>query len=153
MLRTNGSQLYVRLADDSGYTDVVAAKFTANGLISTTSGYGLGGSQTLSISATAPSAPSSCGTGSPAVTNANGTLAFNVTLGTGTPSACSVTMPTATSGWNCHVTDLTTQNANVFLQKQSGGSTTSVTVTNYNTAGAATAMVNGDVLEFVCAGR
>lgn len=118
---------------------------------------GAGGSYQLPnglfISSTAPSSPTACGAGTPSVSANNGTLAFNVTVGTGgSVSACTVAMPAATTGWNCSVNDLTTQSTSVFLQKQTASATNSVTVTNYNTAGAATAFVASDVLHFLCAG-
>jgi hypothetical protein len=61
-------------------------------------------------------------------------------------------MPPATDGWACQVNDVSTTSATVFYTKQTATTTTSVTVGNYTTAGAAGAWASGDVLQFICAG-
>lgn len=138
-------------ADNEGYAAGGTLRWDYNTTrLSLSSGYSLSLSSNV-ITNTAPSAPSACGS-SPSVSASNGTLAFNVTVGTGgAVSSCTVTMPAAAAGWNCSVVDITTQSTNIFLQKQTASTTTSVTVTNYNTAGAATVFTASDVLRLVCA--
>lgn len=110
----------------------------------------LGSSQIRLITTEAPSAPSACGT-SPSISANNGTAAFRVTVGTGgTANTCTWTMPTSITGWNCFVTDITTRSATVFLQKQTAGTATSVTVGNFDAAGAAAAFTASDVLAVSC---
>jgi len=127
----------------------------SNGL--TTNQFGLnvvGGYQNngvIMVSPTAPTATSvgGCGT-SPSVT-ANGTAAFQVTIGSSpTAAACSITMPTATTGWACSVSDITTQSTSIFLQKQIASTTTSIQVANYSTAGTLTAFTASDKLNLNC---
>jgi hypothetical protein len=106
----------------------------------------------LLVSQTAPTiAAAGCGGGAASITVNNGTASFNVGVGTTPGSACTVTLPAAVTGWNCFASDLTTANTAVFLQKQTGPiSTTLAVITNYNTAGAATAFVASDVLRVGC---
>ena len=104
----------------------------------------------LVVSGTAPTIGSGFGT-SPGITFSNGTAAFQVNVGTGgSASSGVVSMPAATNGWSCSVSDVTTQSTSVFLTKQTATNTNSVTVKNYNTAGAATAWVASDKLNFNC---
>jgi len=107
---------------------------------------------TLLISGTAPTiAAGGCGGAAASIIANNGTGAFKIGVGTTPGSACTITMPAATTGWNCHADDITTQSASVFVQKQTGAeSTTSVTITNFNTSAAATAYVASDVLKVTC---
>jgi hypothetical protein len=98
----------------------------------------------LLVSATTPTL-SSCGTST--VTSSNGSAAFRITVA-GVPSACTINLPTAANGWNCYATDVTTT-ANAWMLKQTGTSTTSATITNYN-AGSTQALTNADVLAVSC---
>jgi hypothetical protein len=59
-------------------------------------------------------------------------------------------MPTITNKWVCDATDITTASTSVFYMKMTASSTNSVTVTNFNTAGAATAVVASDHLLVKC---
>lgn len=91
-----------------------------------------------------------CGS-SPSVVSSNGTVTFNVNVGTGgVATTCAVTLPAALTGWNCLVNDQTTTSASVFLQKQTANSTTSVTFTNFNTSAVATAFAASDILHATC---
>lgn len=102
------------------------------------------------ISTTAPTIGSGFGT-SPTIVASNGTAAFQVNVGTGgTASSGVITMPAAVNGWSCSAADVTTQSSSVFLTKQTASTTTSVTITNYNTAGAATAWVASDKINMMC---
>jgi hypothetical protein len=117
--------------------------------IGTIYGLRIGASQVMLCSSAAPTV-TSAGT-SPSVTNNNGSCSFTVNVGTGgTASAVVLGLPTAATGWTCHASDITTQSTSVFLQKQTASSTTAATLTNYNTAGAATAFVASDLLRVSC---
>lgn len=104
------------------------------------------------ISTTAPTiAAAGCGGGAASIVVSNGTGAFKVNVGTTPGSACTITMPAATTGWNCFATDITTNSTSVFLQKQTGAeSQTSVTITNFNDVAVATAFVASDILKVSC---
>lgn len=107
---------------------------------------------TLLLSQTAPTiAAAGCGGAAASITVNNGTAAFKVGVGTTPGSACTITMPSATTGWNCFATDITTNSTSVFLQKQTGAeSQTSVVITNFNDVAVATAFVASDVLKVSC---
>jgi hypothetical protein len=106
----------------------------------------------LLVSTTTPTL-TGFGTGA-AVVNPNGAGAFTVNVGTGGVATSGViTLPTATSGWNCFATDITTTSATVFVTKQTASSTTSATLGNFNTSGAAAAWVASDILAVSCFGR
>jgi hypothetical protein len=103
----------------------------------------------LAVSATAPTISSGFGT-SPSVTANNGTAAFRINVGTGgTATDGVVGLPTAANGWNCFASDITTP-ATGHTIKQSAGTTTSVTLTNYNNAGTATAWAASDIIIVNC---
>lgn len=105
----------------------------------------------LADSATAPTVSSGFGT-SPTIPSNNGTTAFTINVGTGgTATGGVVGLPAATTGWSLHCDDVTTQSTNVFITKQTATSTTTATLTQYNTAGTATAWVASDIL--VCQAR
>ncbi len=108
------------------------------------------------ILGTAPSyASGGCLTGAgTVVTNSNGTAYFTVTLGTGCSGSQPVvlTLPAATTGWNCYARHVTTPASNIPRQS-SAVSTTSVTFTNYAaTTGLAAAWTDGDVFVGSCMG-
>lgn len=102
---------------------------------------------------TAPTIGSGFGT-SPSVAANNGTAAFTVNVGTGgTASSGVVTMPAATTGWNCTVINRTGVAANRADQHtvQTATTTTSVTVQNQTiSTGAALAWTASDVLALAC---
>lgn len=102
----------------------------------------------LLISGTAPTISSGFGTSPTIVTN--GTGAFQVTVGTGgTASSGVISMPAATTGWSCSANDVTSPTVG-FLTKQTASTTTSVTITNYDATGVATAWTAGDKLNIMC---
>jgi hypothetical protein len=109
------------------------------------------GFASLAISGTAPTIASGFCT-SPAVSASNGTAAFAITIGTGcAASTGTVTMPAATTGWACHIVNVTTPATN--NPKQTGGTTTTVTVTNYAmTTGVAANFTASESLRFHCTG-
>lgn len=133
----------VGLADDFS----VSGASTFGGLIKSGTGYAIG--STVLCSATAPTI-TSAGT-SPVVNESNGTCSFSINVGSGgTASAVVLGLPTALSGWSCTASDITTKSTSVFLQKQTGSTASSATITNYNTAGAATAFAANDNLRVSC---
>lgn len=138
-LKRNGATIQARLGDDSADANFSALGFQRSGVVM--------------ISGTAPSAPASCGT-SPAVTSSNGSVTFLITGGTGgTATGCTVTMPTAPAGWNCHVTNITQTAAHRADRTtvQIASTTTSVQW-EYQTVstGAATAFTASDVFRGIC---
>lgn len=104
------------------------------------------------LAATTPTISSGFGT-SPSVT-AGKAYAFRVNVGTGGTASSGVVAvgATATTGWNCTCTDVTTASATVFLCKQTANTTTTVTVGNFDAAGAAAAWTASDILAVSCVG-
>ncbi len=105
----------------------------------------------LLASAVAPTISSGFGI-SPSISTNNGTAAFTVNVGRGgTASAGVIHLPTAANGWNCFANDLTSPAAN--FTKQTASSTTSATLTNYNSSGSATPWASGGILSVSCFAR
>lgn len=106
----------------------------------------------LTFSSTAPTVMSGFGT-SPTV--AGTATSFVVDVGTGGVATDGVlSMPTATTGWNCSVNDLTSHVDNDGNQQtfQLSSTVSTVTVEHQNpSTGATVAWTAGDVLSFVCA--
>lgn len=97
-------------------------------------------------STTAPTISSGFGT-TPSVVNSNSTQVFTINVGTGgTATSGVIGLPAAAHGWSVSCNDITTTSATVFLTKQTGTTTTTATVGNFNTSGAAAAWVASDVL-------
>jgi hypothetical protein len=105
------------------------------------------GANILWETAAHPTISSGFGT-SPTVAHQNGSFAFEINVGTGgTASSGVIAFNTAAGdGWAVNCTDISTQSATVFLTKQTASSTTTATVTNYNTSGAAAAWAASDLL-------
>lgn len=105
------------------------------------SGFGVG---SISMYNTAPVATTFCT--SPSIPANNGTFVFTVNVGTGCASSTgTLTMPTAGTGWvaDCH--NVTAPASNVV--EQTGGSTTTITLTNYvRTTGVAGNWTDSNVL-------
>lgn len=105
----------------------------------------------LADSATAPTISSGFGT-SPSIAASNGTAAFTINVGTGGAATTGVIgLPTATTGWKVDCWNTTANTATVFLTKQTGFTTTTATIGNYDAAGAAAAWTASNVL--VCSAR
>ena len=102
----------------------------------------------LLMSVTAPVATTFCTT--PSVTANNGTAAFSINVGTAcATNTGTITMPAATNGWACDFHDVTTPATN--KPDQTGGTTTTVTVTNYSrTTGAALNWTSSDIIRVQC---
>ena len=107
----------------------------------------------MAISATAPTISSGFGTGA-AVMQSNGTATFLIGVGSGgTATSGVIGLPTANSGWNCSCQDITTQSSTVFSTKQTGTTTTSCTVANFNTSGVQAAWASTDQLSCTAMAR
>jgi len=92
-----------------------------------------------------------CGGSAASIPATNGNFTFNINVGTApTSGGCTVTMPAATTGWNCSVNDFTTISTSVFVQKQTASSTTSVTFQNYSDVAVATAPTANDIYHVSC---
>jgi hypothetical protein len=110
---------------------------------------------TLGWSSTAPTIASGfCSTGSPvtALSASNGTAAFDILIGAATcGSTGTLTMPTATTGWVCSATDVTTPASHNVVQTGTNGSTTAVVLTDYSrTAGTAQNFLPADHVHVMC---
>lgn len=82
--------------------------------------------------------------------SANGTCSFFVNVGSGTAGSTGVlTLPAATSGWNCSAQN----QARADHIQQTANSTTSSTLTNFGTTFTATNWTNGDPILVICVGR
>lgn len=94
---------------------------------------------------TAPTIASGFGT-SPTIAAGTSTFTFNINVGTGgTANNGVLTMPAAPNGWNLFCTDITTPAVNRTVM--TAQTTTSATLTNYNTTtGVAAAWAASDVL-------
>lgn len=102
-------------------------------------------------SATAPTIASGLCT-SPSISASNGNAAFAITVGSSCTgvSTGTLTLPTATTGWVCHFNNVT--NPATSTPSQTGGSTTSVTFTNYaRTTGLAADFTAADSIRVMCA--
>jgi hypothetical protein len=128
----------------------VAATMTAAG-VNTTQGYQVNG-YTI-FNGTAPTIGSGFGT-SPTIQAINGSAGFYVQVGTGgTATNGTINMNyTAPGGWSCSATDVSQTTSNIFMTKQSGQSTTTVTLYNYTDTGATGPWGAGDVLLVQCTG-
>lgn len=104
------------------------------------------------ISGTAPTiAGAGCGGSAASIAANNGTASFTINVGTApTAGGCTVTLPTAATGWNCYVTDITTNSTSVFLQKQTTSTTTSAVLVNYSDVAVATAPTASDIWRASC---
>lgn len=142
-LKRNSAQIDVRLADDSGYA-------TLSGTFNVATNLQFGGK--LFANNSAPTISSGFGT-SPSVASNNGTAAFTINVGTGGAATSGVVgLPTATTGWNCFVNDLTAAAAHVaYNTRQTASTTTTATLENQTTStGAAVAWAASDILRVSC---
>lgn len=134
MLKRSGTNIQVRLADDSAMASVVAANVNIQGQLQ------MGTGSMLLVSPTAPTISSGFGT-SPSIVNNNGTAAFTINVGTGGVATSGVIgLPTASNGWNCFATDRTSN----IVTRETATTTTTVTLT------AASAWGASDILQVSC---
>lgn len=100
---------------------------------------------------TAPTVSGFCT--SPSVPANNGTFGFTVNVGTSCAgvSTGTITLPAATNGWVCHFANVS--NPATSAPAQTGGTTTTATVTNYaRTTGLAADWTDSDVIRVSCHG-
>jgi hypothetical protein len=134
--KQSGTAILARLADDSGGANVGINNLQIGNI--------------LLIGGATPTISSGFGT-SPSIANNNGTAAFTINVGTGgTATSGVIGLPTATTGWNCQATDITTNSATVFITKQTASTTTTATIGNFNTSAAAAAWAASDILRVSC---
>lgn len=108
-------------------------------------------SNRLLMSMTAPTISSGFGT-SPTIT-ANGATTFRINVGTGgTANGGVLTMPTATTGWNCQFSVLNPTSTNILAENvQTASTTTSVTISNeLISTGSATAWPASTIIIAMC---
>ena len=139
-LGVSGTQYWGMAAGSNALTSAFAILNLANQSTFQSNG------QTLAYTQ-APTVSSGFGT-SPSITTGTGTFAFSVNVGTGGSASSGVIAlgATANNGWSCKCDDVTTKSATVFVTKQTATSTTTCTVGNYNTSGAAAAWAASDIL-------
>jgi hypothetical protein len=95
-----------------------------------------------------PTISSGFGT-SPSIVTNNGSAVIKLNVGTGATATSGVIgMPAAANGWSCNASDVTNPGPN--FTKQSADTTTSVTLTNYNSSGTPTAWSANDILRINC---
>jgi len=130
-----------------GATTPNAGKFTALNTTVSSSNNGV-----VLRSATAPTIASGFGT-TPSIVSSNGTATFKINVGTGgTATGGVVTMPTATTGWNCVVTPAAAPQAAAIMYSVAT-STTSITITNYTlTTGSVLAWTASTIIAVNCVG-
>jgi hypothetical protein len=105
------------------------------------------------MNGTTPTISSGFGT-SPSVSAGTSTAAFRVNVGTGgTASAGVIALnTTATTGWNCFCTDITSIASSVYFCKQTASTTTTASFTNYSNTGVASPWAASDILAISCFG-
>lgn len=96
---------------------------------------------------TAPTISSGFGS-SPSIVSSNGSLSFQINVGTGGVATTGVIgLPTAANGWVCTCEDVTTQNTTVARTRQTGlGTTTTCPIGDFTSADVAGAWVASDKL-------
>jgi len=104
----------------------------------------------LAFSGTAPTISSGFCSTSPSITANNGTVAFDINVGTScSGSTGTLGMPTAATGWVCDFHNVTNPATNVV--EQTGGATNTVTLTNYvRTTGVAGNFTASDHIRAKC---
>jgi hypothetical protein len=142
-------------ATDTGLSRDAAGVFdVGNGTFKDKTGrlnLGAIGMPSLLLSSTAPTiAAGGCGGAAASIPNNNGSGAFTVNVGTTPTASCTITLPTSTTGWACYANDITTNSTSVFLQKQTGGSTTTAIIQNFSDVAVSTAFVASDILRVNC---
>lgn len=141
-IERSGTNLYVKLANDTGYGGFFAGTITA------TTGYSL--VSQLSF-VTAPTISSGFGT-TPSIVASNGTATFTINVGTGGVATTGVIgFPSTPTGWKVDCWNTSANTATVFITKQTGFTTTTATIGNYDAAGAAAAWTASNVL--VCSAQ
>lgn len=114
-----------------------------------TSGSGIRLNGSLLLSGQAPSISSGFGSGASIVAS-NGTAAFRISVGTSPGTGGTLAMPTAANGWVCDGYDLSQINSSAYYFRQTGFTTTSVTMNMYNTSGTTANLVAGDLIIMKC---
>lgn len=166
-LSSNSGGNKIDFAKRSATVDTVTQEFYDTGTVNFLGGLKLGGTgsntvaglstpsittQNLLISNQNPTiAAGGCGGSAASIPASNGPSAFTINVGTApTAGGCTVTLPAAASSWACQANDITTVSTNVFVIKQTAGTTTSVTLVNYSDVAVATAPTASDIWRVSC---
>ncbi len=93
-----------------------------------------------------------CGGSGASIPNSNGTVAFQVNVGTSNTGTCTVTMPGAHTNWVCSATDITNTSTAVSQTKAKPGGTpaTQITLQNYTDISGTGAWTDSDVIAISC---
>ncbi len=134
--RTAGGSAAVTVEDVGGLDLITSTPFLMNSVVR--------------LASSTPTISSGFGT-SPSVT-AGVATGFRVNVGTGGVATTGVIAlgTTATTGWNCFCSDITTTTATVDVCKMTASSTTTVTLGNFTSGGIAGAWVASDILAVNC---
>jgi len=99
---------------------------------------------------TAPTISSGFGTGA-SRTVSNGPLSFNINVGTGGAASTGVIgLPTASTGWTCSVTDITSKSAAVSSTQMTASTTNTATIGNFTDISTSGPWNAGDNLRISC---
>lgn len=144
VIYTSGDRIFAVLQSDG--TTLAGFFQASNPAAMLTPSLGVGSNMTLS--GTAPTISSGFGSG-PSVTGGT-SASFRINVGTGGAATTGVIgMPTAATGWNCSVADVTTPDS--FNTVQTASTVNTVSVKNYSrTLGTAIAWTASDVLGLSC---
>ena len=105
------------------------------------------------FSTAAPDISSGFGT-SPGVVTNNGTASFTIDIGTGGAAKNGVIgLPAAVNGWNVYCEDISSFSTTVFRTRQTGTTTTSATIGNFNSVALPAPWGSGDILSCVALAR
>jgi hypothetical protein len=137
-----------------GFGNKICESAGGAGFVMITGGIGANasGGNRLLIGNTAPTiAGAGCGGSAASIADNNGPASFAINVGTAPTSAgCAVTLPAATTAWNCWANDITTNSTSVFLVKQTARSTTGATLVNFSDVAVATAPTANDIWTVHC---
>jgi hypothetical protein len=130
--------------------NAVNGSIHAGGVLRTDSGFQIFNNTV--ISASAPTiAAGGCGGTVATLSAPSGTGAFTIFTGTAPTTACTITMPTATTGWVCGANTVSANSTTNFIIKQTGAvSTTSVVLTLFSDVAVATNYQASDTLRVNC---
>lgn len=108
----------------------------------------------LLITNTAPTISSGFGVGA-SIVGANGSASFSINVGSGgVASSGVISLPTATTGWNCFASDITNPTTGGgALTKQTATTINTATITGFNPSIVQTAWTASDILLVSCFAR
>lgn len=140
----NASKAAISMAANDGAV-------TVNDPLTIASGNSLKLASTLLV-ATAPTITSGFSSTGTTISNSNGAASFTITIGSTPGSTGVIALPTASHGWSCKASDITTHSVAVSQTVQTATGAASATFTQYSDVMVATAWVAGDILQVNCMG-